>query len=98
MKILYFPVTDFGGYILNRRPQIHELKILPKYFDEVASLNKQFELRRDDRDYQVGDLLLLKEFVNGEYTGRTFGCVQIRYILRNCSEYGLTDGYCILGW
>lgn len=81
-----------------RRPQTHELKILPEYFNEVTSLNKQFELRKDDRDYQVGDFLLLKEFADGEFTGRTFGCVQIRYILRNCSEYGLMDGYCIIGW
>ncbi len=84
-------------YILNRRPQVHELKILPKYFNEVTNLNKHFELRKDDRDYQVGDFLNLKEFVNGEYTGRNFGC-KITYILRNCPEYGLADGYCILGW
>lgn len=79
-------------------PKIHELKILPKYFNEVASINKQFELRKDDRDYKVGDYILLKEYENGEYTGRESGCLKITYILRNCPEYGLMDGYCILGW
>lgn len=83
---------------MDRKPVIHELKILPKYFDEVQSLNKQFELRKDDRDYRVGDLILLKEFENGHYTGRECGCFDITYILRNCPEYGLADGYCILGW
>ena len=73
------------------------LKILPEYFNEVQSHNKQFELRKDDRDYRVGDWILLKEFENGSYTGRECGCFSITYILRNCPEYGLADGYCIIG-
>lgn len=82
----------------SRKPMIHELKILPEYFNEVQSHNKQFELRKDDRDYRVGDWILLKEFENGSYTGRECGCFGITYILRNCPEYGLADGYCIIGW
>lgn len=81
-----------------RNPVIHELKILPKYFNEVMSNNKHFELCKADRDYHVGDWILLKEFENGSYTGRESGCLCISYILRNCPEYGLADGYCILGW
>lgn len=87
-----------GVLIMDRKPMIHELKILPEYFNEVQSHNKQFELRKDDRDYRVGDWILLKEFENGSYTGRECGCFGITYILRNCPEYGLADGYCILGW
>ena len=83
---------------LERKPIIHELKIFPKYFNEVQSHNKRFELRKDDRDYRVGDWILLKEFENGSYTGRRCGYFCITYILRNCSEYGLADGYCIIGW
>lgn len=30
--------------------------------------------------------------------GRECGCFGITYILRNCPEYGLADGYCIIGW
>ena len=82
----------------SRKPMIHELKILPEYFNEVQSHNKQFELCKDDRDYRVGDWILLKEFENGSYTGRECGCFGITYILRNCPEYGLADGYCIIGW
>lgn len=81
-----------------RKPIIHELKILPKYFNEVRNLNKQFELRKDDRDYRVGDWILLREYENGQYTGREAGCFRISYILRDCTQYGLMDGYCILGW
>jgi len=97
-KALGVPTTAFIREEAKRTPATHELKILPEYFNEVMSHNKQFELRKDDRDYQVGDFLLLKEFENGSYTGRESGCFKVSYILRNCPEYGLADGYCILGW
>ena len=75
---------------------VHELKILPEYFGPVYAGRKRFELRKDDRDYKVGDFLVLKEFEGGMYTGRK-ALFQISYILRNCTQYGLADGYCILG-
>ena len=40
--------------------KLHELKIKHKYLVEVDCGNKTFELRKNDRDYQVGDLSLLK--------------------------------------
>lgn len=76
----------------------HELKIKPKYFDDVISGKKNFEIRKDDRDYEVGDLITLKEYENGHYTGIEAINIPIRYILRNASEYGLKEGYCILGF
>lgn len=81
-----------------QKPIIHELKILPKFFNEVMNYSKQFELRKDDRDFQEGDWIYLKEFENGQYTGRESNCFKINYILRNCPEYGLEEGYCILGF
>lgn len=79
-------------------PIIHELKILPEYFDPVVSRAKKFELRKDDRGFKVGDLVLLKEWDGSEYTGRQAGIFIITYILRDCEEYGLKDGYCIIGF
>ena len=77
----------------------HKLKITPQYFYDVCYRGKRFELRKDDRDYKVGDTLLLEEFENGKYTGKSFAPNgPIKYILRDCEEYGLKDGYCILGW
>lgn len=73
----------------------HELKILPEYFEAVASGKKKFEIRKDDRNYQVGDLLVLKEYKDGEYTGRTIR-MGVSYIYRGSGEYGLQEGYCIL--
>lgn len=32
--------------------KIHELKILPKYYEKVLSGEKRFELRKDDRNFK----------------------------------------------
>lgn len=52
----------------------HELKIIPTYFDDVQNGIKNFEVRYNDRDYKVGDTLLLKEWdvENFRYTGREY--------------------------
>lgn len=75
----------------------HNLKISPLYFDAVDNDIKNFEIRKDDRGFEIGDTVVLSEFANGEYTGRII-TKSICYILRNCPEYGLQDGYCILGF
>lgn len=73
----------------------HELKILPEYFEDVTKGTKNFELRRNDRDFEVGDILILKEHKEGVYTGRETTRV-IEYIFRGGS-YGLDPEYSILG-
>lgn len=75
----------------------HELKILPKYFHDVILENKNFELRKNDRDFNIGDKVVLMEYIDGKYTGST-AIREIKYILKDCPEYGLKDGYCIFGW
>jgi hypothetical protein len=73
----------------------HTLKILPQYFKEVWNEDKTFELRKDDRDYKIGDTLRLQEFDYGIYTGRE--CARtILYILRDADQYGLKEGFVIL--
>ena len=59
---------------------LHELKTYPKYFQETIEGNKLFEIRKNDRNFQVGDVLLLKEWDNIKYTGREVGAM-VRYIL-----------------
>lgn len=76
---------------------IHEMKILPQYFRDVSSGIKTFELRKDDRNVQAGDILLLKEWTGAEYTSKELR-VGVTYVLRDCPQYGLAEGYCIIGF
>lgn len=71
----------------------HYLKILPKYYEAVLCGDKTFEVRFNDRDYQVNDVLHLQEFTNNEYTGREL-VKTISYILNN-PDY-CKDGFVIL--
>lgn len=68
-----------------RASTIHELKIWPTWFMDVATGRKSFELREDDRGFQAGDLLKLREYVprdsGGHYTGNEV-LVSVTYLLR----------------
>lgn len=61
---------------------IHELKIWPIYFGEVLSGKKKFEIRRNDRNFKVGDFLILKEFSpdSNSYSRREIQC-KVTYLL-----------------
>jgi hypothetical protein len=79
----------------------HELKILPQYFKAVEDGTKTFELRENDRDFKVGDTLILKEweFIKGKYieegyTGKVIK-KEITYIFEG-GQYGLANNYVIL--
>jgi hypothetical protein len=48
----------------------HTLKCWPSFFADVADGSKTFEVRRNDRNFQVGDTLRLLEYVpDYDYTG-----------------------------
>ena len=40
----------------------HVLKILPQYYCRVADGSKTFEVRNNDRGFQPGDTVILKEW------------------------------------
>lgn len=74
----------------------HELKTWPAYFEAVLDGRKPFEVRRDDRNFQVGDTLFLREFdpLHNTYTGR-YAYRLVTFILRG--EPWLREGYCVMG-
>ncbi|HHC4749739.1 TPA: DUF3850 domain-containing protein [Enterococcus faecalis] len=80
------------GYEVETEPAIHELKILPEYFEAVVSGNKRFEIRKNDRNYKKGDILRLNEYQDGQYTGDVH-VAEITYI----TDYAQQDGYVVLG-
>jgi len=51
---------------------IHELKTWPDYFKRIEDGSKTFEIRRNDRGFQAGDTLRLREYdpAADHYTGR----------------------------
>ena len=73
--------------------KIHDLKIKIEYFNAISSGKKTFELRKNDRGFEIGDLIqfhiLNKTPVRDLYV--------ITYILKDVPEYGLDKDYCILG-
>ena len=76
--------------------KIHKLKIMPKYFEEISDKKKKFEIRKNDRCFEVGDLVVLNEYNDGKYTGRVI-TRRVTYIYYGTGEFGLEKGYCILG-
>ncbi len=73
----------------------HDLKILPEYFAAVKNGTKTFELRKDDRDYRVDDMLLLSKWSPElGYFGDML-MTRIVYILTGVP--GLEPGYVVLG-
>lgn len=71
-------------------------KILPEYFSEVLKGTKTFELRKDEDEIQVGDIIVLNEW-NGDFTGRKIS-KKVTYVPRHKPLYGLQEGYCIACW
>ena len=59
----------------------HKLKTYPKEFQAIWDDNKLFEIRKNDRDFKLGDKLILKEYFPEEnmYSERYIEC-DISYI------------------
>ena len=73
------------------------LKTETKYYQASEKEIKTFELRKNDRDFKVGDMIYLKEIVNGIETGRQLPPKEIIYIFMDFDIVdGLKSGYCIL--
>ena len=85
--------------------KLHELKILHKYLVEVDLGNKTFELRKNDRDYQVGDLIRFIDVREDDSTANKNQIepnidentlYRITYVLKDVEKYGLAKDYFIL--
>ena len=76
----------------------HELKTWPQYFAAVRSGKKRFEIRRNDREFAVGDVLVLREFDPEQdvYTGQVEER-QITFLLSE-EDYGVIHGFVAIGF
>lgn len=75
---------------------VHDLKTWPEPFAAVRAGLKPWELRLDDRDFRVGDVLRLREWIPAldAYTGE----VEERVVIWKLDggQFGLPVGYAIL--
>jgi hypothetical protein len=80
----------------------HEPKIWPVYFDAIERGDKTFEVRKNDRDFQAGDTLVLREYDPTKafspppdaYTGRSLSRV-VTYVLHG-GQWGLQGDHVVL--
>lgn len=72
---------------------LHYLKILPEYYEAVATGKKSFEIRKNDRNYQVGDTLVIQEYFpdTDKFSGRSV-LREITYI----TEYAQKENYVVM--
>ncbi len=91
-KIISWLLDCFGTEVRT----IHELKSWPEQFEALIHKDKRCEVRRCDRDFQVGDWLLLRERdpVGEKYTGRQ-AFREITHIV-SAGSYGLPADLCVL--
>ena len=72
---------------------VHYLKSWPSPFAAVWRGTRPFEVRRDDRSYADGDVLVLQEWdpQTRDYSGREVIC-KVRYLWRDWHLVGLGGG------
>lgn len=75
---------------------IHELKTWPQYFKDIECDNKTFEIRKNDRNFQIGDHLWLKEYDpdTQQYTGKVI-YKEIGYILHG-GNFGIDEEFVVM--
>jgi hypothetical protein len=80
----------------------HELKTRPEFFQAIERGDKTFEVRKNDRGFQRGDTLHLREWdpnktapgrPAGHYTGNAF-TVKVTYVLNG---WGIEPDYVVMG-
>ncbi len=88
--------------------KVHEIKSWPESFQPTRQRVKLAEFRRDDRGYEVGDLLVIREYdpnvkmrytepVDADcYTGEV-EFARITHKTEGGSDgHGIPEGYCVL--
>lgn len=78
----------------------HTLKTLPSFYASIADGSKTFEVRDNDRDFAVGDRLVLRETEPSEHgggtlTGRETTCL-VTYVLPG-GRFGIAPHVVVMG-
>ncbi len=73
--------------------KVHTIKEGEPFFGDVLAGKKQVTIQPDN-GFQEGDLLMVCQYVNGNFTGRDVE-KKITYVMKD--HEGLQDGYVVLG-
>ena len=80
-----------------RRENIkHQLKTINPFYTDMVDGYKNFECRLNDRDFKVGDILILSEW-HGKETGYSGSQIEKRITYILSSFVGLKKNYVVLG-
>lgn len=76
--------------------KIHEIKCWPIAFEALRNGSKPWEYRLNDRDYEPGDILWLREWdpTAESYTGRHLTMMVGHTVYGPI--YGIPDGFCVM--
>ncbi len=76
---------------------IHEMKVGPESFEDVKSGKVNFDIRKNDRNYKAGDVLIFSEYGPD---GKGLTGEQIEKTICNIIQHkkGLCKGFVVLAW
>lgn len=79
---------------------IHELKTVHPYFSQIWFDEKNFEIRKNDRNYKMGDRLILREYDKENelkpYSGRCIFCKVTKILIPPNTFVGLYEDYLVM--
>ena len=85
--------------------RVHYLKTWPAFFAAVEAGKKPFEIRKDDREFDVGDALILQYWDPAKatsnpsdgYSGEEIRGEVLYLLLADDCPGGLEEGFCVMG-
>lgn len=80
---------------------VHDLKVYPQFWEAVKNGSKPFEVRRNDRNFKVGDVVRLRHYdpKSGVIDRSNEVCYPISYILHHEDfPIGVPVGFVVLGF
>lgn len=78
------------------KPVIHNLKTWTEFFSPIKLGFKRFEVRKNDRNFMIGDFVNLIEYDKEKKEETGYQCTfRIGYILHG-GEFGIEKGFCVM--
>src|SRR5690606_1296840 len=85
----YIPRLKKGD--IPKKPKVHVPKTLPGFFRAIKAGIKTFEIRLNDRNFEVRDIMELKE-----YDGEKFSGESMTKIITYMTEFAQKDGFVVM--